>query len=217
MNQLVFVEQNQAVTNSIIIADVFGKRHDRVLQDIRELGCSEEFRVHNFVESSYVNSQNKEMPMYYMNKKAFTLLAMGYTGKEAMKFKEAYIEQFEKMEEALKQPRVLTEREQLVAAMKLSIETSEEFAVMKEEVKSIKEKVYERITLDHGQQVALHHQIKKRIEKLGEGTEKEDKQKLYSQIHSHLRRAFAAPSYRVVKEKDFQDAMDWVKAWRPLL
>jgi Rha family phage regulatory protein len=38
------------------------------------------------------------MPMYQMNKKGFTLLAMGYTGKEAMKFKEAYIDEFEKME-----------------------------------------------------------------------------------------------------------------------
>src|SRR4051794_433190 len=109
MNQLVFVEKNRAVTDTLTVAEVFGKRHDRVLQDVRDLGCSEEFRVHNFVESSYVNSQRKELPLYVMTKKGFTLLAMGYTGKEAMKFKEAYIEEFERMEEELNKPRVLSE------------------------------------------------------------------------------------------------------------
>jgi Rha family phage regulatory protein len=128
LNQLVFIEKNQAVTDSLTVAEVFEKEHRRVMQDIREIGCSEEFRQHNFVQSFYLNSQNKEMPMYQMNKKGFTLLAMGYTGKEAMKFKEAYIDQFEKMEEELKKPRVLSEREQLVAAMKLSIESAEEIA-----------------------------------------------------------------------------------------
>ena len=102
MSNLVFVEKNQAVTDSLTISHVFNKEHRRVMQDIRELGCSKEFRQHNFVQSSYLNSQNKEMPKYYMNKKGFTLLVMGYTGKEAMKFKEAYIEEFEKMEEKLK-------------------------------------------------------------------------------------------------------------------
>jgi phage regulator Rha-like protein len=68
------------------------------------------------------------MPMYFMNQKGFTLLAMGYTGKEAMKFKEKYINEFERMETELKKPRVLSEREQLVAAMKLSIESAEEIA-----------------------------------------------------------------------------------------
>jgi Rha family phage regulatory protein len=118
LNQLVFVDENQAVTTSLIVAEVFGKGHDKVLRDIREMECSMEFRFANFGESTYLNSQNKEMPMYLLNQKGFTLLAMGYTGKEAMKYKEAYIDEFERMETELKKPRVLSEREQLVAAMK---------------------------------------------------------------------------------------------------
>ena len=89
MKELVFKgEGNQALTNSLLVAEKFGKEHRRVMQDIRELGCSEEFRLHNFVQSSYINSQNKEMPMIIMTKDGFTLLAMGYTGDMAMKFKE---------------------------------------------------------------------------------------------------------------------------------
>lgn len=35
--------------------------------------------------------------MYYITRDGFTLLAMGYTGELAMKFKEAYIKQFNAM------------------------------------------------------------------------------------------------------------------------
>jgi Rha family phage regulatory protein len=216
MNQLVFIEKNQAVTNSLIVAETFEKNHADVLRDIRKMECSEEFRLSNFAESYYVNSQNKEMPMYYMNKKGFTLLAMGYTGKEAMKFKEAYIDQFEMMEQELNKPKVLSEREQLMASMKLTIETAGEIAAVKEEVEEIKITLNNQLTLDHGQQVTLHHAIKQRVATIKNDYEVSD-QKLYAQIHSHLRRAFAAPKYIFVKRKDFQEAMSWIKSWRPLL
>lgn len=90
-----------SIATSLDIAETFGKEHKRVLQDIRELECSEDFRRHNFVQSSYVNSQNKKQPMYYVTRDGFTLLAMGYTGETAMKFKEGYIRQFNAMEKLL--------------------------------------------------------------------------------------------------------------------
>lgn len=90
-----------SIVTSLDIAETFGKEHKRVLQDIRELECSEDFRQHNFVQSSYVNCQNKKQPMYYVTRDGFTLLAMGYTGEKAMKFKEGYIRQFNAMEKLL--------------------------------------------------------------------------------------------------------------------
>lgn len=90
-----------SIVTSLDIAETFEKEHKRVLQDIRELECSEDFRQHNFVQSSYVNSQNKKQPMYYVTRDGFTLLAMGYTGEKAMKFKEGYIRQFNAMEKLL--------------------------------------------------------------------------------------------------------------------
>ena len=102
MKDLVFKgESNQVLTNSLLVAEKFGKDHKRVLQDIRDLKCSNQFRQHNFVLSSYCNEQNRELPMYVMNKDGFTLLVMGYTGETAMKFKEDYIDAFNKMEEIL--------------------------------------------------------------------------------------------------------------------
>lgn len=94
-------KEEVTVVTSLDVAETFGKEHKNVLKDIRELECSEEFRRLNFEQSSYINTQNKNQPMYYMTRDGFTILAMGYTGEKAMHFKEAYIRQFNAMEKAL--------------------------------------------------------------------------------------------------------------------
>lgn len=220
MNQLVFVERNRPVTTSLIVAEVFEKNHADVLRDIRKMECSDGFRLSNFAESSYVNSQNKEMPMYHMNQKGFTLLAMGYTGKEAMKFKEAYINEFERMENELKTPRVLSEREQLMASMKLSLEAAEEIAVMKEEVVEVKTEVKEvrsmvenQITLDHGEQRRVQIGISSRIYELE--NDKELRPLLFAELYREIRNRFGVTSYKDIKRKDMQSALNYIEAWVP--
>ncbi|BBF42019.1 Rha protein, phage phi-80 [Lachnospiraceae bacterium KM106-2] len=101
------------VCSSLDVADTFGKEHRRVMQDIRELGCSDQFNKHNFVLISYIDSMNRKKPMYQMTRDGFTLLVMGYTGDKAMKFKEAYIKQFNAMEKTLQGK--LIEREKGIA------------------------------------------------------------------------------------------------------
>lgn len=86
---------------SIQVAARFGKRHDVVLRAIRNANCSEKFRLHNFAESVYTNEQGKQQPCYLMTKDGFSFVAMGFTGKEAGQWKEAYIEAFNQMTEAL--------------------------------------------------------------------------------------------------------------------
>lgn len=71
------------VVSSLDVAETFGKRHDNVLKDIRELDCSDEFRLLNFEESTYLNSQNKKQPMYYMTRDGFAILVMGYNGEKS--------------------------------------------------------------------------------------------------------------------------------------
>lgn len=55
-----------------------------------------------FVPSTYIASNNKENPMFIMNRDGFTLLAMGFTGEKALQFKLEYINAFNKMEETIK-------------------------------------------------------------------------------------------------------------------
>lgn len=104
-NGLVTVENNHAVTTSLKIAEVFGKTHFHVLQSIRALECSKEFQESNFRFSFYLrklpNNATKKEPMYYLTRDGFTFLAMGFTGKIAARFKEAYINAFNEMERKL--------------------------------------------------------------------------------------------------------------------
>ena len=88
--------------DSLTVANIFNKRHDNVVRDIRELDCSEEFRLLNFEESSYINAQGHRQPCYNMTRDGFVFLVMGYRGKKAAAFKEMYIRRFNEMEEFIK-------------------------------------------------------------------------------------------------------------------
>ena len=101
MNDLVEIKDGQPVVNSLKVAEKFGKAHRSVLHSIRTLECSSDFILHNFMQSSYTNRQNKTVPCYLLTRDGFSFLCMGFTGKEAAKWKEAYIKAFSQMEKAL--------------------------------------------------------------------------------------------------------------------
>lgn len=95
-------DNNQALTSSLLVAREFGKEHSKVMRDISNLACSQEFRAANFGASSYKSEQGKEFPMCTMTKDGFSFLVMGYTGKKAAIFKEAYIKAFNEMESQIR-------------------------------------------------------------------------------------------------------------------
>lgn len=97
----VFLENGRAFTTSLNISSVFGKRHDNVLRDIERLDCSKEFWLLNFEERNYADQRGKIQRMVEMTRDGFTFLVMGYTGKEAAQFKEAYIRRFNQLEEQI--------------------------------------------------------------------------------------------------------------------
>ncbi len=101
--QLTISEQGTPVASSLDVAKVFGKEHFNVLQSIEKLleDVPEDFNALNFQGVEYTDAKGEKRPMYNLTRDAFTLLAMGFTGKKAMKFKIAYIEAFNAMEKAL--------------------------------------------------------------------------------------------------------------------
>lgn len=99
----IFVDgKDTARVSSLYVAAFFKKEHNKVMRDIRELDCSEEFRLSNYGQSSYTNAQGKKQPYYCMTRDGFVFLAMGYRGKKAAAFKELYIKRFNRMEEIIK-------------------------------------------------------------------------------------------------------------------
>lgn len=99
---LVSVLNHTVVTSSLMVAEYFGKRHCDVLRSISMLECSTEFNQRNFASVTYQDAKGEQRPMYYLTRDGFTFLAMGFTGKVAAKFKEAYINAFNEMEELLR-------------------------------------------------------------------------------------------------------------------
>lgn len=116
MNEIVLKEENgQVLASSNDIAEKFGKRHDQVLRDIDNILKSDSTILWSemFNKSTYVNSRGKEYRCFLINRDGFSLLAMGFTGKEALSWKLKYIEAFNQMEEKLKSGTQLSEEEKL--------------------------------------------------------------------------------------------------------
>lgn len=88
-------------TTSLNIAQVFGKQHKNVLDAIKRLDCSEEFARLNFKPGSYHDANNQSRPLYDVSRDGFFFLVMGFTGKEAARWKEAYIAAFNRLAEEL--------------------------------------------------------------------------------------------------------------------
>ena len=109
-----------AMTTSLQVALYFNKPHKDVLKAINSLECSDLFRRRNFSPSSYIhdlpNGGHKKEPMYYMTRDGFTFLAMGFTGKTAAHFKEAYIKAFDDMEDMLSRSEAIRYAERILEA-----------------------------------------------------------------------------------------------------
>lgn len=104
------VVEGRPVTSSRIVAEYFGKQHHHVVRDIRTLISQKPDleRNANFGECSetinLANGATRQVPFFWMDRKGFSLLAMGFTGAKALDFKCAFYDEFERMEQALKNP-----------------------------------------------------------------------------------------------------------------
>lgn len=112
--------KDTARASSLLVARMFEKEHKHVLRDIENLDCSEEFHRSNFGPISYGDSYGRNQKAIAMTRDGFTFLVMGYRGKKAAQFKEAYIKRFNEMEKHI---RVLVDARQqfprLTAQIKL--------------------------------------------------------------------------------------------------
>ena len=101
MNDLVEIKNNQVVVSSRQVAESFSKQHKNVIQSIQDILTSSEKSANLFCETTLPDTYGRLQKIYLMNRDGFTLLAMGFTGKEALQWKMKYIEAFNEMEERL--------------------------------------------------------------------------------------------------------------------
>lgn len=103
LTDAVFIQNDQIKTDSQKVAKVFGKLHKNVLRAIENLKaeCDPDFYQLNFepVIIEYSNGKGgiQQAPAYNLTKDGFTLLVMGFIGKQAFQFKVDYIKAFNQM------------------------------------------------------------------------------------------------------------------------
>lgn len=141
MKDLVFKGQDdQVLTTSLKVAEVFEKEHKHVLDAVRKLFTAENSAVKQmFQESTYLNERNQSQPMFVMNRDGFTLLAMGFNGKKALDFKIAYIDAFNTMEAELKsqQTKQLSAAESLLQSVQLLVAHERQLAILEHNQKNM--------------------------------------------------------------------------------
>ncbi|RMM95592.1 MULTISPECIES: Rha family transcriptional regulator [Pseudomonas syringae group genomosp. 2] len=115
--------KGQPMTTSVDIASHFGKLHKNVIKAIKALECTDSFHKLNFepiqIDVDLGMGRTRKDPAFRITRDGFTFLCMGFTGKEAARWKEAYINAFNQMELALKaQPVEVDNKAVLAFALK---------------------------------------------------------------------------------------------------
>lgn len=155
------VLKNTLTSNEV--AEMVGRSHDNVLKDVRTilrhlglvknddssiLGEEKNYLTPNlaeakigfddfFIESTYKNSQNKELPNYLLSKKGCELYSTRMTGEKGTRFAVAYIERFNEMENHIKQQLPTTFAE----ALRLAADLEEDKLLLEQKVAEYEPKI----------------------------------------------------------------------------
>ena len=108
MNELSIIKQNGgAYIDSREVAEAIGKQHKHLLRDIRgyygilgKIGQPNFGPSDFFIESNFINAQNKEMPCFLLSKMGCEMVANKLTGEKGVLFTAAYVTKFNEMEAA---------------------------------------------------------------------------------------------------------------------
>ncbi|MFV0979452.1 Rha family transcriptional regulator [Latilactobacillus sakei] len=229
MNNLVIMKNQQAVTNSLQVAEVFEKNHRDVLKSVDELrdGVAQNFadptdggvqnRTDLFYEDVYTHPQNKQQyRVIYMNRDGFTLLAMGFTGKKALNFKLKYIEAFNQMESEVKNQNKLplTPQEKLALLMQNVVEANGRV----EEIDTRVSDLENNAPLSPSVYSYLSRRINQRVSEVGKGFGKltpKQRGALYVDINQGIKAITGVGTRSQLREKHYDQVMEFINDWEP--
>ncbi|EMJ5760850.1 phage regulatory protein/antirepressor Ant [Clostridioides difficile] len=146
MSGLTIIEQgNKLLVESREIAELIEKKHDNLLRDIRGykkiIEDSSNLKSQDFfMESTYVNAQNKTQPCYLLTKKGCDMVANKMTGEKGIIFTAIYVTKFDEMEKSLRnepQPKLPTTYKEALQHLIEQVEVNEKLQLegkMKDQV-----------------------------------------------------------------------------------
>ncbi|WP_103110591.1 Rha family transcriptional regulator [Brevibacillus reuszeri] len=146
MKDLVFIENGRAITDSLTVAEVFGKEHFNVINDIKNqieklnAAGEQEWGALNFQETQYQHQQNKQWyTKFNMTEDAFALVAMSYVTPEAMKMKIRFLDEFKRLREQLQhRPPQMSQLEMVAYLAQQAVIREKEDARRDQDIQSLK-------------------------------------------------------------------------------
>lgn len=209
MGELVIMHDQQAVTTSLKVAEVFGKHHFHIMRDINNLKKDVSNFGDMFLEGNEPDSYGRDRRIYYMNRDGFTLLAMGFTGKKAMQFKLKYIEAFNAMESAINNMRPIDK-------LRLMFEVTDDHEkrlTNLEQNQSLNPGEYGYISKLVSKKVAEYlatHDVNH-----GQPANKDQKKLLFKDINGEVKKATGVSTRTALKERHFKQAERCILSWTP--
>ncbi|CAM4013220.1 hypothetical protein BAMA_12415 [Bacillus manliponensis] len=224
MNELkVFNKNGQLLVESREVAEMVDKRHADLLRSIENyIQVLENAKLRSqdfFIETNYTTEgNNKVYKNYLLTRKGCDMVANKLTGEKGVLFTAAYVTRFEEMENVLKQRNLQAPTNPFDQIQLLALGTTQ----LNERVEQLEQTVNERMTVDYSQQQAIRNALSRRVYKLwDDGTVNQvvhdSKKKLFAAAWKDVKAAFAVNSYCNIRQRDFNEAISYISAWRPRL
>lgn len=217
MKGLVIMKNKQAVTTSLQVSESFKKEHKHVLRDIRELEKDTSNFGLMFFESVEPDSYGRNRKVYFMNRKGFILLVMGYTGKTAFKFKESYIDAFDAMEDHIKSNQLAIPQSPM-EALQLMFDAHKE---TNSKVKEVDERVTdleENAHLSPGEYSYLNKRVSQRVYEVarayGNITNKQ-RGEFFKDINQGIKQITGIATRTQLRQRQFEDVLHYINDWEP--
>lgn len=209
----------ELVVTSRQVSEDFEKRHSDVLDKIsgliREIEPTEN-SARYFINSFYVDAKGEKRKEFLLTRDGFSLLVMGFTGSKALQWKLKYIEAFNKMEQALREPqKQLSPMEMMELQFKVLKDHDKKF----EEVDEKLEVLSNTMTIDYSQQEVIHRIAKERMVQVLGGKDtpayRELSKKVFSNLWKRYKQVFHVASYKDTAKKDYEEAIKYIEKWEP--
>jgi Rha family phage regulatory protein len=220
MNQLQVVSHDgQLVTDSREVAKMIDREHNGLLKSIRSYiqYFAEGEIAHSdfFIEGSYKDSNQQSRPCFLLTRKGCDMVANKTTGQKGVLFTAEYVTRFKEMEHELQRPKALTDKEQRIEMLKLSLELEERSQEHDDRISNLEENmridgIQERKIQNKGSQVV--------IESLGgkkSPAYKNISKKAFSALWRDFKNHFMLPRFSELPRVQYQDGMRFIGMWQP--
>ena len=206
-------EDGELVVTSRRVAEDFDKRHADVIKAIEDkMKVNEILRSPKyFIESTYTDKSNRKSKEYLLTRDGFSFLVMGFTGSKADEWKLKYIEAFNKMEQAIKNPFAHLSKElQAIITIDTKVQKIEEdFNTFKSNLPLLNVDCKE-----------LQAEVRKKgIEVLGgyrsaAYNNKSLRSRTYQDIQCQIKREFGVNRYEAIKSRQVDKAIEIIRDYK---